>query len=64
MTGVVPHPIEAFKQQPYKVIHTTLIAIGVGIALFYMGMLNPASALLTGFGADSAAGALKRKTNV
>ena len=60
-TGEVPDPIKAFWAQPYRIVWTSLLAVGAGVALYQMGELTPVTALVYGFSADSVAGMLKRR---
>lgn len=60
-TGEAFTPLEYLRLQPYRIVWTTLLAVGAGVALHSMGELTPILALATGFCADSAAGMLKRR---
>lgn len=60
-TGRLMTPAEYFRAQPYRVIWTTLLAVGAGIALYSMGELTPVTAIVYGFACDSVAGMLKRR---
>lgn len=59
----MPDVIEAAKKQPLHIAKTTILALAVGIALYDMGQLNPASALFLGLSADRAASILKRRAS-
>lgn len=63
-TGEMPNVIEAAKNQPLHIAKTSIVALAVGVALYDMGQLNPASALFLGLSADRAASILKRKAKV
>lgn len=61
-TGKVANPLDFFLSRPYKIVGASVMAVAGGSALWHMGMLDPASALLLGFTCDSIAGTLQRRT--
>lgn len=60
-TGKMIGPVEAFRAKPYHIVKVTLTALAGGFAMYDMGLMNPASAFLFGYFADSAPSALKRR---